>query len=130
MVRLAVGVFLAFVCLALVRGPASARPPKPEKPGVQGSVKWNYTVTDKAGDLVEKGFFWAKNSVIISKGGEQVGTYEDVSPIFVKVNITKGKLEGKLELRRDNAAANEWHGKLVRPDGSKYNIKVGFEKLK
>lgn len=130
MVGFRLGVVLGLVSVALLAGSATAKPPRGEKPGTGGSVKWNYQVTDGTGNLVEKGFFFAKESMIINKGGKKIGTYEDVTPTSVKATIFEGKLEGQMELRRDSATGISWHGKLQRPGGGKYNVSVGFEKLK
>jgi hypothetical protein len=126
---------LVVAIVALVCGSATAaqkdKPGTPVRPGNKvGSAKWDYTLVDENNKVVQKGVFFARNSLIINRRGKKVGTYEDVSETYVKVDVDEGHLKGKIELRRDQPTTPAWTGELERPNGGKYKITVTFEKMK
>ena len=113
---------LTCLVIALACGQASAQKATKERPG---GFQWDYRVRDGSGNLVEEGKFLANDHTLYNKGNP-IGTYKDVAPDRVSVEITKGKLMGKLELRSNGGTPPIWTGDLVRPDGSKYNATITF----
>jgi hypothetical protein len=87
-------------------------------------------VYDENGKEIDQGSFTVRGYVIF-KDGKRIGTYDDVSATQVKVEITQGRLKGKLDLYKEKESAVNWKGELDSDNkGGKYKIAVVFEKPK
>lgn len=128
------GMFMFLAVLALVGGSKTAVQGKDKggKPGAAtGNVvaKWDWMVFDENDNLLEKGNFTARGYTIY-KNGKLIGSYDEISDTHFRVEVSEGRLKGKLDLFKEDKSGINWKGELERPTGGKYKIKVSFEKFK
>jgi hypothetical protein len=134
MLRSTIGrVSLAFGVIALAGSSASAQPRHNDnKPSTLPQVnvaKWDWSVYDENDRVFEKGNFVARGYAIF-KNNQRTGTYEDISPTQVRVEMTGSRLKGKIDLFKEAGSDVNWKGELAKPGGGKYKIVVVLEKVK
>jgi hypothetical protein len=87
--------------------------------------RWEYTVT-QGGMVLETGMFRADNSKLFS-GDNKIGTYSRTGPAELQLDITEGKLKGKIQiklLRTDPRPV--YRGEWEMAGGGTANIQVRF----
>jgi len=110
---------------------ASARPQnkKDQIPGARYSYK-AVEVGDKDldGKEIDSGVFRAEDGKLFKKDS-QIGTYKHTTKNEVHLNITKGKLEGKIDLDHVKGSnPSVWRGTWKSVDGGRYRMTLTLVK--
>lgn len=86
--------------------------------------RWAFTTYDKEGEIVEENTFRATGDHKIYKGANEIGTWERLAPHKINVEITKGKMKGKMELLQIRKDSPTYRGPWTQPDGSVTKARV------
>lgn len=117
-------VMLVLASLVLTGTPATAQKGKPP---AQTSAKWDFTVADATDRVIDKGVFVAKGFTL-HHNNKRIGMFTPVSDTQINMDVNHGKLNGKLDLKRDDAKSLMWKGSLSRPGGETYKVTIMFER--
>jgi hypothetical protein len=87
--------------------------------------RWEFTVS-KGGMVIETGTFHADNSKLFN-GDNKIGTFTKTGPSELQLDITEGKLKGKINIKLVRADPRPvYRGEWEMAGGGTANIQVRF----
>lgn len=115
--------WLSALIVAVIGFSAPVTPASADDDNIVGK-RWAFTTYDKEGEVIEENTFRATNDHKIYKAANEIGTWERLAPHKINVEITKGKMKGKMELLQIRKDSPTYRGKWTQPDGTVTKAKV------